>query len=52
MMDLTGIYPPIPTPFNAKEEIDYERLKVNVEKWNKIPFRGKCSLYFLMMISI
>lgn len=40
-MDLKGIYPPIVTPFNEKEEIDYDKLKANVEKWNKIPFRGK-----------
>lgn len=39
-MDISGIFPPIPTPFNEKEDIDYEKLKENVEKWNEIPFKG------------
>lgn len=39
-MDLSGIYPPIPTPFNESEEIDYDKLKDNVKKWNEISFKG------------
>ena len=39
-MDISGIFPPIPTPFNKGEEIDYAKLKDNVEKWNEIPFHG------------
>lgn len=39
-LDLEGIYPPIPTPFDDNEEIDLSALKKNVEKWSKIPFRG------------
>ncbi|PIK61928.1 putative 4-hydroxy-2-oxoglutarate aldolase, mitochondrial isoform X1 [Apostichopus japonicus] len=39
-LDLEGIYPPIPTPFDDKEEIDYPALQRNIEKWSKIPFRG------------
>lgn len=39
-MDLSGIYPPIATPFNADETIAYDKLQHNMDKWNKIPFRG------------
>jgi hypothetical protein len=39
-MDISGIFPPIPTPFNKDEEIDYVKLKENVKKWNEIPFKG------------
>ncbi|XP_060557304.1 4-hydroxy-2-oxoglutarate aldolase, mitochondrial-like [Ruditapes philippinarum] len=39
-MDISGIYPPIVTPFNADETIAYDKLQQNMEKWNKIPFRG------------
>lgn len=39
-LDISGIYPPIPTPFNDDESIAYDKLKFNMEKWNKIPFRG------------
>ena len=39
-MDISGIFPPIPTPFNNEEEIDYVKLKDNVQKWNEIPFKG------------
>jgi len=39
-MDLSGIYPPITTPFDESENIDWISLKSNMEKWNTIPFRG------------
>ena len=39
-MDISGIFPPIPTPFNKEEEVDYVKLKENVEKWNEISFKG------------
>lgn len=39
-MDISGIFPPIPTPFNADETIAWDKLKSNIEKWNKIPLRG------------
>lgn len=41
-LDLSGIFPPIVTPFkcNGQEDIDYEKLKENFSKWNKIPFKG------------
>ena len=41
-LDLGGIYPPIATPFDDNEEISYDKLKENLDIWNKIPFRGGC----------
>ncbi|XP_060064537.1 4-hydroxy-2-oxoglutarate aldolase, mitochondrial-like [Ylistrum balloti] len=40
VLDVSGIYPPIATPFNEDEKIAYDRLKENLQRWNKIPFRG------------
>lgn len=42
--DLSGIIPPIVTPFNIDESIAYDKLKLNFEKWNKIPFRGMLNI--------
>ncbi|KAM3622747.1 uncharacterized protein V6R79_002754 [Siganus canaliculatus] len=39
-MDISGIYPPIATPFTAKEDVDYQKLAENLQKYNQIPFRG------------
>ncbi|XP_046851469.1 4-hydroxy-2-oxoglutarate aldolase, mitochondrial-like [Xenia sp. Carnegie-2017] len=39
-MDLSGIFPPITTPFNEEEQIDYDKLRENLERWNEIPFKG------------
>ncbi|XP_052773228.1 4-hydroxy-2-oxoglutarate aldolase, mitochondrial-like [Mya arenaria] len=39
-MDLSGIYPPIATPFKNDETIDYDKLQENMAIWNKIAFRG------------
>ncbi|KAG5855276.1 4-hydroxy-2-oxoglutarate aldolase, mitochondrial [Anguilla anguilla] len=39
-LDIRGIYPPIATPFTEKEEVDYQKLNANLEKYAKIPFRG------------
>ncbi|XP_029466015.1 4-hydroxy-2-oxoglutarate aldolase, mitochondrial isoform X2 [Rhinatrema bivittatum] len=39
-LDLKGIYPPISTPFNLKEDVDYARLEENLQKYSRIPFRG------------
>ena len=39
-MDISGIYPPITTPFDNEENIDWTAMKSNMEKWNQIPFRG------------
>ncbi|XP_074487398.1 4-hydroxy-2-oxoglutarate aldolase, mitochondrial [Sebastes fasciatus] len=39
-LDLSGIYPPIATPFTAQEDVDYQLLEDNLQKYNQIPFRG------------
>ncbi len=39
-LDLRGVYPPIATPFDDKENVSYEKLKHNMDRWNKMPFRG------------
>lgn len=38
--DLSGVYPPITTPFHENEDIAYDQLQKNVKKWNAVPFRG------------
>jgi 4-hydroxy-2-oxoglutarate aldolase len=40
MLDLSGIYPPIPTPFNEDEGIAYDKLEYNLEKWLALPLDG------------
>lgn len=40
-LDISGIYPPIATPFTASEDVDYQRLEENLQKYAKIPFRGQ-----------
>eukprot|EP00111_Clytia_hemisphaerica_P016797 TCONS_00049812-protein len=39
-LDLSGIYPPIPTPFKANEDVDWHSLKSNLDKWSAVPFKG------------
>lgn len=39
-LDLRGIYPPIPTPFDAHEAIDFEALKHNLTFLEPYPLRG------------
>ncbi|KAK7075617.1 4-hydroxy-2-oxoglutarate aldolase, mitochondrial, partial [Halocaridina rubra] len=39
-LELGGIFPPIPTPFNDDESIAYDKLALNVAAYNKVPFRG------------
>ncbi|KAL2089839.1 hypothetical protein ACEWY4_014527 [Coilia grayii] len=39
-LDIGGVYPPIATPFTEKEDIDYEKLDENIDKYSKIPFKG------------
>lgn len=39
-LDLSGIFPPMPTPFNPDESIAYDKLEKNVALWDKVPFRG------------
>ncbi|HEY7751360.1 MAG TPA: dihydrodipicolinate synthase family protein, partial [Ignavibacteriaceae bacterium] len=37
---LTGIFPPIPTPFNSDEEINFNSLKSNLSLLQKFPLKG------------
>ena len=39
-LDLTGLYPPITTPFNDDESIAWDKLKANMDKWNDTKLRG------------
>ncbi|XP_070539639.1 4-hydroxy-2-oxoglutarate aldolase, mitochondrial-like [Ptychodera flava] len=39
-LDLSGIMPPIPTPFDKDENVSYKHLEENLQRWNEIPFRG------------
>ncbi|XP_043912165.1 4-hydroxy-2-oxoglutarate aldolase, mitochondrial [Protopterus annectens] len=39
-LDLRGIFPPLVTPFNKKEEVDYHRLEDNLHRYSSVPFRG------------
>ncbi|KAM4612388.1 4-hydroxy-2-oxoglutarate aldolase, mitochondrial [Polymixia lowei] len=39
-LDLSGIYPPIATPFTVKEDVDYQKLEENLQKYAQIPFKG------------
>lgn len=43
-LDLSGIFPPIVTPFQENEEsedISYDKLTENFNKWKDVPFRGE-----------
>lgn len=40
-VDITGIYPPVTTPFTATAEVDYGKLEENLHKLSTFPFRGK-----------
>lgn len=40
VLDLGGVYPPIATPFDAEENILYDKLESNLRLWSKAPFRG------------
>ena len=39
-LDLNGVYPPIATPFDDNENVDYNKLGFNLQRWNDIPFKG------------
>lgn len=49
-LDLSGIFPPIVTPFEDNEEVNYDKLKENFSKWNEIPFRGKRAFILSFMV--
>ncbi len=37
---LRGIFAPIPTPFSANGDIDYQSMKANLEKWSETKLTG------------
>jgi len=41
-LDVSGIFPPIPTPFSAQDpgKVDYDQLRNNLKKWNQQPLSG------------
>ncbi len=39
-LDLRGIFPPIPTPFDEGSSIAFDRLEANLERWNEEPLQG------------
>lgn len=39
-ISMAGIYPPIPTPFDAAGELNLKALADNLERWNKFPLSG------------
>ena len=39
-VNLSGIFPPIVTPFQDNEDISYDKLTENFNKWKDVPFRG------------
>ena len=40
MLSLSGIFPPIPTPFKQDESLDLDGLQSNFTRWNKEPLAG------------
>ena len=39
-LDISGIYPPIVTPFDWEENIYWDKLEINLRLWNKCHFKG------------
>ncbi len=39
-LSMAGIFPPIPTPFDAAGEVDLKALAANLERWNRHPLSG------------
>ena len=39
-VDLAGIYPPIPTPFDCDGQVAEEKLTENLHRWNEYKLRG------------
>ncbi len=39
-MTLAGVFAPIPTPFDDRDEVDTHRLRAALEKWTKRPLAG------------
>jgi 4-hydroxy-2-oxoglutarate aldolase len=39
-ISLSGVFPPIPTPFDPAGDVDYGALVANLERWNRHDLRG------------
>jgi 4-hydroxy-2-oxoglutarate aldolase len=39
-ISMAGIFPPIPTPFDAAGELDLAAVAFNLERWNRFPLAG------------
>jgi 4-hydroxy-2-oxoglutarate aldolase len=39
-ISLSGVFPPIPTPFDPAGDVDYEALAENLERWNRHDLTG------------
>jgi 4-hydroxy-2-oxoglutarate aldolase len=39
-LDLSGVFPPLPTPFETDGQIAPKRLDENLSRWNDLPLRG------------
>ncbi len=39
-ISLKGVFPPIPTPFDAQGEVDHQALASNLERWNQYNLAG------------
>jgi 4-hydroxy-2-oxoglutarate aldolase len=39
-INLAGVFPPIPTPFDDKGEVHYSALAANLERWNQFGLTG------------
>lgn len=39
-MVLSGVFPPVPTPFGKDGEVAYDRLAENLERWNRTDLSG------------
>jgi len=37
---VSGLLPPIPTPFDEREHIAYDRFRSNIERWNRCGYSG------------
>ncbi|MFN7930868.1 MAG: hypothetical protein U0Y68_23675 [Blastocatellia bacterium] len=40
MTNLSGIYPPITTPFAANDKVAFDRLEANLRRWMAEPLDG------------
>ncbi|HVC21144.1 MAG TPA: dihydrodipicolinate synthase family protein [Vicinamibacterales bacterium] len=43
-MKIHGVLPPIPTPFDASDEVDFDALRFDIERWMTTPLAGIVAL--------